>query len=375
MKKSITSISLIAAAVISFQPAIAQVKPAGKYILKGKITGLDSGKVYLSKIDEKAGPDSVLVKNGTFTFTGTIREPLLYILKPAGSQAGKIFFLESGATTFEGSKDSLYKAVVKGGPVQEVYAGFSVAWKPVTTRAGDIYTRMDAAYKAVGKGKLDSATRKAFDAEFAALEVFNDTIVYAFVRKHNNSPAAANIILDRYINYQQVEKAGELYKVLDKKVQQSFYGKEIVKALDADGRTAPGKMAPDFTMQDTTGKAVTLSAMRGSYVLVDFWASWCGPCRKENPNVVAAYNKFHEKGFDVIGVSLDNKKEAWTKAIRADGLTWYHVSDLKGWANEAAAAYHIKSVPANFLLDRTGKIVARNLRGEDLEKKLSEVFQ
>lgn len=375
MKKSIVFISMITAAVFNLPAAIAQIKPSGKYILKGKIAGLDTGKVYLSRVSEtESTTDSTEVKNGAFTFTGVIAEPLLYSLRPANARGGKEFFLESGAITLEGSKDSLYKATVKGSSTQDVYAGFSEGWKLVSARAGDIYQRLDKANQG-GKVKLDSLTRKAFDVEFAALQVFHDSIVDAYISKHAASPAAARIILNRYVTYQQVDKAAEQYKVLDKKVQQSLYGREIVKALESDARTAPGKTAPDFTQQDTTGKHITLSGLRGKYVLVDFWASWCGPCRKENPNVVAAYNKFHEKGFDIIGVSLDNKKEAWTRAIRADGLTWYHVSDLKGWANAAAAAYNVKSVPANFLLDKTGKIVARNLRGEDLEKKLSELFQ
>lgn len=372
--KLLTSITLIAAAVLTLQPSFAQVNPAGKYTLKGKITGIDSGMIYLSAIDEQEGTtDSVPVKNGAFTFTGTVPEPLLYMLKPAGAKAGKIFFLESGSTTVEGTKDSLFKAVVKGGAAQDVYTGFySGAWKPVTERAGEIYRRLDKAHG--GKKEIDSTVRKAFDKEFAALEVFNDSIINAYIKQHSGSPAVASIILDRYITYQQTAKAQRLFSTLAPSVQQSFYGKQIAKALAVDGLTAPGKPAPDFTMKDTSGKSLTLSAMKGRYVLVDFWASWCGPCRKENPNVVAAYNKYHEKGFDILGVSLDNKKEAWTKAIRVDGLTWYHVSDLKGWANEAAAAYGVKSVPANFLVDRAGKIVARNLRGADLEKKLSELL-
>ena len=123
------------------------------------------------------------------------------------------------------------------------------------------------------------------------------------------------------------------------------------------------------------GKTVTLSSYKGKYVLVDFWASWCGPCRGENPNVLAAYNKFKSKNFTILGVSLDENKDAWKKAVDKDGLPWTHVSDLKGWKSDAAAIYSVHSIPANFLIDPTGKIIAKSLRGAELDSKLAELLK
>jgi peroxiredoxin len=138
--------------------------------------------------------------------------------------------------------------------------------------------------------------------------------------------------------------------------------------------TSEGQVAPDFTLNDVNDKPVALSSFRGKVVLLDFWASWCGPCRKENPNVVAAYNKFHSKGLEILGVSLDDNKSNWQQAIAKDGLTWTHVSDLEGWQSKAAQLYGVQSIPANFLLDKDGKIIAKDLRGEMLEQKLNTLF-
>lgn len=148
----------------------------------------------------------------------------------------------------------------------------------------------------------------------------------------------------------------------------------IAKQVEGAKSFMVGAEAPDFTMNTLEGKPMKLSDLRGKVVLVDFWASWCGPCRKENPNVVRVYHKYKDQGFDILGVSLDRKKEAWEKAIIKDGLPWHHVSDLKGWKNEAAALYSVSSIPQTILLDKEGKILARNLRGPQLEQRLAQIF-
>lgn len=140
-------------------------------------------------------------------------------------------------------------------------------------------------------------------------------------------------------------------------------------------KVAIGQPAPDFTMNDSLGNQISLSSKFGNYLLVDFWAAWCGPCRVENPNVVLAYQKYHEKGFDVFGVSLDDDRNEWIQATQDDQLTWTHVSDLKGWGNEAAKLYGVNAIPGNFLLDIDGIIIARNIRGQELQDKLAGIFE
>jgi peroxiredoxin len=194
--------------------------------------------------------------------------------------------------------------------------------------------------------------------------------------KANPGSFAAVYLLNGYVNRMELEKVEGLYASLSPKYKDTRSGKSIIKGIEARKITAIGKTAPDFTQPDTLGNSVTLSSLRGQYVLVDFWASWCGPCRTENPNLVKTFNQYKDKGFTVLGVSLDQpgKKDAWLAAVHKDNLTWTQVSDLKFWENEAAVLYGIKAIPANLLLDKEGKIIAKDLRGEELNKKLSELF-
>ena len=197
--------------------------------------------------------------------------------------------------------------------------------------------------------------------------------VLGFVKKYPQSPVSPFIIIDRFINYPNKEMQEKTFSLLDDAAKNSLYGKKISEYQRIAAKTGIGA-TPDFAVTDTAGKILRLSDLRGKYVLVDFWASWCAPCRKENPNVVKAYQQFHDKGFEIVGVSLDTKKDAWLKAIEKDGLTWNHVSDLQGWESGIVKEFGIKVVPTSFLLDKNGKVIANNLREEALQEKLKTLF-
>lgn len=351
-------------------------KPQPGYKISGNIRGIENGIIYLThQIGDQEIKDSTKITNGKFTFSGTTPEVMMYSIQMPKIREQKYFLLENKAMTFEGHKDSLFNAKIIGSPETDVYLAFyNGPWKTITSKAGMIYAALDSATQK-GKVTLTPEQRKPFDDEFKNLDVLNQKAIKDYVLAHPGSVAVAAIVEERLINYNYPQQAAEMYTLFKPEVKNSYIGKAIKASLDLLNKTAPGKVAPDFTMNDVNGKPLKLSQLRGKYVLIDFWASWCVPCRKENPNVVAAYQKYHDQGFEILGVSLDSKKEAWLKAIKDDGLGWKHVSELKGWTNTAATAYGVKSVPASFLIDKEGKVIAKDLRGEELTKKLSEIFK
>ena len=381
MKKTIIALILCGIVMWTSTQVMAQKKTFAKtvvqgFVITGSVKNETDEKVYLDYEENgKKVMDSTLIKNGVFVFKGKVKEPVYSVIRTNRGKTYLGMFLENTPITI--TIDTATKITSATGSKEDsIYRKWESKWYVVTKKAGAIYKKIDEAHKGLEKdAKLDPQIQKGFDDEFSLLDAETDSTVFPIVRQYPNSHASAYIILCRYVEWNSPEIAAKSYALLTDKIKKSDYGRKVSAYIEIDSKTGIGRTAADFTMNDISGKPVKLSGSRGQYVLLDFWASWCGPCRKENPNVVGAYANYHEKGLEIIAVSLDNKQELWEKAVKDDKLPWIHVSDLKGFNNEAAVLYGVKLVPTNFLLDPEGIIVARNLRGEDLEKKLAEIFK
>ena len=248
--------------------------------------------------------------------------------------------------------------------------------KPVEEKMAAI---MNEYQQAPASKQNDLVFQKAIEKRYS--DAINEvtTILLTFVSKHPNSYISL-LALSELVNSNagiDMSKLESLYNGLSATLKKTEFGEAIGNQIFAKTRTVIGSVAPDFSQNNPDGKPIKLSDFRGKYVLIDFWASWCTPCRQENPNVVKAYAQFKNKNFEILGVSLDNPnaKTAWLNAIEKDKLTWPQVSDLQGWKNQAARLYGVESIPQNFLIDPKGVIVAKNLRGEELIRTLSNILK
>ncbi|WP_298712420.1 TlpA disulfide reductase family protein, partial [Chitinophaga sp.] len=326
-------------------------------------------KVYLRWQEGKTNKsDSVVSKDGSFAFTGKLKGATLQFLSVEGARGGYSFIGENKPMTFT-ADSNLANAALKGSASQAQWLEWGATWGGITKKAGGLYQRIDSATKAKDSVGLAQARQG-----FADLDNELDSAVTQFVRRYPASPVSPLIIIHRFIDYPNPPKVERLFAMLAPAAKNSVYGQQITEHQRIASKTGIGAK-PDFALADTNGNIVKLSSYKGKYVLVDFWASWCGPCRKENPNVVAAYQKYHDKGFTVLGVTLDTKKDAWLAAIAKDGLTWTHVGDLEGWKSPIVEEYGIRAVPTNFLLDPSGKVIAKDLREEALQAKLEAIFK
>lgn len=368
MKRTLTLIAMLAPALL-----IAQ----SRYVVHGSIGKLNApARAYLSyRTAASRVTDSTTIKNGNFEFSGTISEPVQAVLfiSHKGENLNSLsrpdaleLYLESGSIKLTAA-DSVTHAKVSGSELNRIYEELNHVLEPFTSQRKAAI----AAYRALpGEQQNQEVIEKKLDS----IDQQQKTVLPAFIKKYPGSLVALDALKKFGGYFPEASEVAPLYEQLTPEVKATNAGQQYGTWLEGWKKTALGAQAPLFSQQDKDGKLINLVDFRGKYVLIDFWASWCGPCRHENPHVVKAFNRFKDKNFTILGVSLDRKKEAWLKAITDDQLNWAQVSDLKYWNNEVAQLYGVRAIPQNFLLDPAGKIVAKNLSGEQLSNKLQELF-
>tara|TARA_R110000868_G_scaffold3811_10_gene23497 strand:- start:807 stop:1937 length:1131 start_codon:yes stop_codon:yes gene_type:complete len=376
MKKIVLSLAVIVGVLAC------NSKPEG-FVLNGTLTGdVENGtQIFIRKINETNQPydiDTTTVENGKFTISGPAESPELIYVFIDKIQGYTPVVAEKGEIELTAQKDSLNFAKVKGTVQNDIFFNYLETSRTLSDQATSIQRDMQNANMTGNE-----ATANSLRDEFAELQEEYKNFELDFIKNNPNGLISA-LLIEKGLNTRMIESedAQKMYDALTTEIKETLPAKNVLKSLEAaKEREAKGKStsigatAPDFSGPTPDGKELSLKEAMGKVTIIDFWAAWCKPCRAENPNVVNVYNKYHSKGLSIIGVSLDRKEEDWKKAIADDNLTWNHISSLDYFNDAIAKLYNVEAIPATFILDENGVIVAKNLRGPELESKIVELLQ
>ncbi|MEZ4838639.1 redoxin domain-containing protein [Flavobacterium sp.] len=351
-----------------------------EFVIKGSAEGIENGKfIILETQDENMSLKSIdtsVVMDGKFEFKGISNEPELHFLQVENIPGKVVFVLENGEINVTVLKDSINKSKIGGTFNNEQFAKYNLGQTKIQKKMAD--------YRSINQSKMETAvqandtlTVNALRDGFLKLKEEEKNYNYTFCEE--NPKAYICVLMIQSMLYQpeadfvRIEK---IFNNLDNSIKETKPGKSVGEMISNSSAAEVGKQAPEFSAPNPEGKMVSLKESLGKVTIIDFWASWCAPCRKENPNVVALYDEFHDKGLNIIGVSLDKEgdENKWKDAIKADKLTWTQISNLQYWNEPIAKKYNVKSIPATFILDASGKIVAKDLRGEELKAKVIELL-
>jgi len=357
-----------------------------EYIVTGTIKGIADGKTAILEVQDETGAlkpvDTVKIEKEKFTFKGNAKEPEMYLLSIETVSDKLPFILENGDIEMTINKDSIGITKITGTYNNEELNSYKAKGMAIQKKMMKFQKDNTAKMNQAQQTK-DTVVMNGLRKEYSKFQEEFITQSDAYVASHPKAFISA-LIIEGMFNQMapDIDKITKFYNGLDKEVKDTKHGKKIKKQLDALTKPVAavenvgvGTAAPDFSAPSPEGKTVSLKQSMGKVTVVDFWASWCKPCRAENPNMVALYKEFHAKGLNIVGVSLDDDATKWKDAIAKDMLTWTHVSNLKNFQDPIAALYSIKSIPSTFILDASGKIVAKDLRGAELKAKVAELLK